>query len=116
MVIIPTFQDVSSTFTQRIELDGVLTTLKIQWNSREENWYLDISDQDENLILSGIKLVPSYPLLAQCQTACTKLTGELYLIDVESTPGGAVTFENLSVRYILTYLTEEENSELQPSS
>lgn len=113
MTIIPTFQNVSSTFTQRIELEGILYILKIQWNARSEAFMLSIYDKDNTLIIAGLKLVPDYLLNYQFSYIDALPPGAFILYDLEQNPSGVVSFENLGVRYQLMYLSSEDINELQ---
>ena len=108
MIIIPIFKSVSSTFTQRIELDTVIYVLTIQWNSREEAWYLSIFTDNEDPILSGLKLVPNYQLLDQYEHIEALPNGDFAVIDLEVGSQGVITYDNLGERYQLIYLSESE--------
>lgn len=109
MTIIPTFQNLSSSFVQDIELNGELFNLLISWNARQEAWYFDIRDSDKNNIIAGIRLVPSYLLLFQFQYNQNLPKGDFYLLDLEQNPKTSdLTFNNLNERYVFYFLTDEE--------
>lgn len=44
-------------YTFSTVLDGVEYALTVSWNSRDEAWYLDISDLQENNLVRGLKLL-----------------------------------------------------------
>lgn len=74
MQIIP-FKEPSN-WKEQIELDGVIFVLEFTWNALNEFWVMDIFNRDEIPIIYGIKIVPSYPLLAAF-TVLDKPTGEI---------------------------------------
>jgi len=52
-------------YSQRVELDGVIYNLAIRYNERMARWVLDIQDQEENDILIGAPMLTGIPLLQQ---------------------------------------------------
>ena len=52
-------------YSQRVELDGVIYNLIIRYNERMSRWILDIQDQEETDILIGIPMLTGVPLLQQ---------------------------------------------------
>jgi hypothetical protein len=50
--------------TFQITLAGVVYTLTVRWNDMNEAWTLDLADQNQNPIVSGIPLVTGVDLLA----------------------------------------------------
>jgi hypothetical protein len=50
--------------TFQITLAGVVYTLTVRWNDMNGAWTLDIADQNQNPIVSGIPLVTGVDLLA----------------------------------------------------
>jgi hypothetical protein len=112
MVIIQTFQEISSTFIQTIKLDDVMYKLKIQYNARSESFMLSIYDADDTLIIAGLKLVANYVLDYQYNYLTTLPPGAFVLIDLEYDSTGVVSFENLGTRYQLIYLSKADVNEL----
>lgn len=66
MVIIPLVND-RPHYTMQVELDGGTFTLELQWNFREEAWYLSLGDSEADPIVAGVKLVVGFPLLTRCK-------------------------------------------------
>lgn len=95
-----------ASYTQRSELDGRIYNFRFDWNEREGNWYLDLSDQDEVQILSGIKLVSSIPLIARIVDE-RRPPGELFIIDNQS-PTTDPNLDSLGARHRFIYLDAEE--------
>lgn len=109
MIILPTFQSQSARFSYDIELNGEIFHLKFSWNSREESWYMDIQDQNEVNILTGIKLVINYFLLEQYKAYENLPKGDFKLWDIQLDPTtGGLTFDNFGRRYQLFFLTDDE--------
>lgn len=65
---IPTRSDLPA-FSQKIELDGTVFTLKMRYNERYERWILDILTQEETPIRVGIVMLTNIPLLFQYSEA-----------------------------------------------
>jgi hypothetical protein len=76
-------QDGAFFFT--VSLDGTDYLLNFQYNSREDFWYVSVSDVDGNPIRSGVKVVANFPLLLYCQ-CMEKPPGELITINTEDEP------------------------------
>lgn len=71
--VIPTSQTLSN-YTQRVVLDGREYGLRLLWNQREAQWYLDLFDAKGDPIVYGVKVVVGFPLLRR-------------LVDPRSPPG-----------------------------
>lgn len=109
MVLLPTFQNRSSRFSYDIELAGELFRLFFSWNARETSWYMDIQDQNEANILTGIKMVPMYQLLRQYRAYDTLPNGDFMLWDLNQDPVNSdVSFDNFGRRYQLLFVSREE--------
>ena len=57
------FDDAS--FTESVTLGDNEYQLSFVWNTRGEFWSMDIADANGNALLSGVRLVISYPLNTQ---------------------------------------------------
>lgn len=66
----------------RVTLDGREFILDLQWNEREERWYLSISDEEGAPILMGRKLVCEVPLLVYYLGDPRVPPGDLRVIDM----------------------------------
>jgi len=62
VVVIPTRTDLGA-YTFQAELDGTLYRFTMQFNEREQVWYLSIADEAGVVIRSGVKIVSNFPLL-----------------------------------------------------
>jgi hypothetical protein len=107
MIAIPLF-DLAS-FTEEVILDDVPYRLTFQWNSRGEFWSMSISDSNNILLLSGIKLVINFELISEWH-AIDLPAGELYIVD----PTGSdapIAFEDFgNGRLEIVYVSEAERA------
>lgn len=94
----------------RADLSGKRYGIYIAYNTRQEAWFMAISDVNGNPLLAGIRLVPGIFFLEKYRASVPSLPlGELWLVDVEGKLSTAeVTRENLSTRFALTYTIFEE--------
>ncbi len=88
-----------------VTLDDEQFRLRIIWNSREESWRLDISDDTDVRLVSGLKIVPNRVLNSEYQGA--KLP-KGFLLAISSAPKVKPTFDSLGTTLKLTYVTEQE--------
>ncbi len=109
MFVVPVFQNQSSRYIIEVELSLEIFRLGFAWNAREQAWYMDILDPDDNEILTNIKMVINYSLLDQYIALATLPKGKFMLWDLEKNPiTGGVTFDNFGRRYQLIFFTDEE--------
>lgn len=59
---IPVSRDLAF-YRQTTTLDGRDYILTFRYNAREDRWYIDLADQDDVEIVSGLKLVCAHDLL-----------------------------------------------------
>jgi len=103
---IPVFQSISADFTQRIELNGQLVTLRLTYNIRNEFFSLRFTDPD-GVQLSGMKLVPNF-LLLRPHLPFINFSGDLMVVKDDASLGDEITYDNLGAGWNLYYLTEAE--------
>lgn len=78
MITIPT--DASGTlreYSQQVELEGVVYTLRISWNLRCERWELSVYALDETAVTEGVAITCGVDLLRGSATS-TKPPGLLF--------------------------------------
>lgn len=68
LIKIPTRSDLPA-FNERIELEGVIYNLDFRLNERMNKWAMDILDEEESPIVSGLLLLTNVPLLDQLTVA-----------------------------------------------
>ena len=91
-----------SFYSQVTTLDGSDFNLRFEWNSREQDWYIAIADQDDVAIVGFQKLVPEWRLLRRIVDP-RRPPGELFLFDV-SGKGLKPGFTELGTRCLLVYV------------
>ena len=109
--IIPTLEQ-TPFFTQRTKLDGRDYILSFKYSDRENRWYVDISDQDGELIVASVKLTLG-TLLLGCVVDPRRPPGELMVIHYPTyEPGGSPPedpgFEDFGRDTLLTYFDAAE--------
>lgn len=106
MIQIPIFNDTASDFEQAITLGTQELVLRICWNSRSQFWFLDIDDQQGNVIYSR-KLVPLLPILYS-HRASMPIAGDFVLIPEDSVSPEYPTFEGLGKTHNLYWFDADE--------
>jgi hypothetical protein len=105
MIQIPLYNTRAPRWTEKVVLDGVRYTLGINWNSREQSWYVDLADGRGNPICIGTKMVPTYPLWLQYKGFGGFPPGDLVLIDTQSDlQTASVGYSDLGQRFLLIYV------------
>jgi hypothetical protein len=88
----------------RITLNGTSYHMTARWNSRASFWTLDIADENETTVISGLALRSGVDLLEPF----TFGIGQLYMYDATETSTEA-TLSNISSDVFLIYLTPDED-------
>ena len=104
MQIIP-FKEPSN-WKEQIELDGVIFVLEFTWNALNEFWVMNIFNRDEVPIIYGIKIVPTFPLLAP-YTVLGKPVGEIVCQNIVGGNDIIGRFD-MSQKFELVYYSEGE--------
>lgn len=89
-------------YTERVTLDGQEYVLKLDWNDRENRWYLSIYAIDLTPLATGIKVVANWPLLRRFTNAGIP-PGVLVATDLSPMGGESPTYSELGARVRLTY-------------
>jgi hypothetical protein len=105
MIVVPT-QLGFSAFTININLDEVTYNLLFIWNSREEEWYMDILDVDNVALIRSVKLVLNYDLL-ETYDAIEGLPAGVFIF-IQASPDAVMSSENFGTDFLLTYFTAAE--------
>jgi len=89
-----------------IELESVVYKLSFQYNTGGDCWSMAIYDNNDNLVLAGIKLVANYPLLFSHKNDSLPI-GDFYCeISNKSTSIDRTSFSSGEAK--LLYLTQAE--------
>lgn len=67
-------------FSEAVTLDGNLYNLHFYWNTRGDFWTMDIADANNNPLVSGIRLIISYPMILQ-HTEIGLPPGQFLIVD-----------------------------------
>lgn len=93
---------------QSITLDGVNLHIVLRWNSRAEFWVLDIYNEDNKLLIGGIKLVVNYEVFS-LHKGINLPKGQLYIVDTSSDHRRIGYQDFINERNLqLIYLQEDE--------
>jgi len=95
-------------YDQEVQLEGTIYIFSYLWAPRETCWYLNILDQDENQIATGIKLVVTWPLLLKYAAQATIPPGRLILIDMTGNNQDIQVPGDLGTRCLLLYITSDD--------
>lgn len=93
---------ISAAQTLSTSLLGVLYNLNIYWNKPSQCWILDISDANQNPLISGIPLVTGVGLLDQYEYA---MIGGNLMIASDIGADVPPTFYNLGAQTHLLFVT-----------
>lgn len=101
-----TLFDGTAHYRQTTPLDGVIFVLHFDLNSRDDNWYLSVHDNDDLPIrgLVGRKVVVNYALQLRAYTDGRPLGQLITVSDTQGDPG----LLDLGNGVILTYVPEAE--------
>lgn len=89
VLVIPTPND-QPYYSQKVRLDGRDYLFHVAYNEREDRRYLSIHDEEDEPLVSGIKIIANWPLLRSYRFEPRLPPGELMAIDLtgdDSPPG-----------------------------
>lgn len=95
-------------YQQTTELDGRVYELTLLWMARLQAWSLDLAIADGATIVSGLMLIPNWPLLERLRHP-ERPPGELWVLD---DAGAGITRQNLGREVTLLYLEPEDLREI----
>ncbi len=91
-------------FSFRVTLDGEEYLFKLDWNDRENRWYLSLFTIAEEPLALGIKVVANCSLLRRF-TGSNMPPGALFAVDMSPLAGESPTYSELGDRVKLLYLS-----------
>lgn len=100
------FNTKSSDFTQVVELDEILVTIRLKFNVRNESWYISL--ETENNSVKDLRLSINFPILRQHKALMSDIAGDFFVQKVNETAVDNLTYSNLGVDYLLLYYTAAE--------
>ncbi len=89
-------------------LDQTQYLIDVHWNGREQAWYMDLLDQDANMIRAGIKIVLGALLGVRC--AAPEFPNGAFIATDTTNSGVDATFTDLGTRVIVRYFPAEDLS------
>lgn len=78
-------------FIVEAELDEMTCFLHLAWNDDESMWTLSLENAENDVILSGIRLVSDWPLLGRFRHLAVP-KGEMVVVAVDNEPLGRQSF------------------------
>lgn len=96
--------------TQDYQIEGTPYKITAYWNTRS-GWYIDIRSEDDEAILTGLKVMPDGNLTWRYSRLTGLFQGDLWVVDTEYDPDDLViTRDNFGQdkRFRLTYFTQDE--------
>jgi hypothetical protein len=83
----------------------------VRWNSRDEAWYFDLSDDEGDLIVTGVKIVLGALLVAR--SADDRIPNGALLAGDTSNTGIDATLDDLGVRVFVYFYSPDELEEIE---
>ena len=81
--------------SEDISMDNVVYRVQCVWNTRKAFWSLSLFDTDDNPVLTGIKLVINYELIAMYRHLDIP-QGELYVLDLNENVVDNIKYSDFS--------------------
>ena len=102
---VPTFEGTLQ-YTYTVQFDGETYRMALTWNVRSQSWYLDIGDDNDVEIISGVRVTVDYPLAFRTRdpAAVPGMFFAVSLSDDNSDPGET----DLGQRVRMIYFDESE--------
>ena len=97
----------SLNYSQVTQIEGVEYVMHFYWSTREDCWYLDITDQEGDEIAMGVRLVVNWPLLRRFVDPRLP-TGALVAVDMTGTGTDIEASTDLGTRVLLFYITADD--------
>lgn len=104
---IPTKHDGTASYEMVVVLDGVAYRIGLDYSTREECWYLWISDMDRNMLVSGVKVVEAADLFFGF-TSDELPPGVLFCSVTKAGTAGPPGLNDLGTSFSLFYADQEE--------
>jgi hypothetical protein len=106
MIIFPTYDNVD--YLQTVVLEGKSYSVWLQWNGRDESWRMALGSSGDDF-RCRFKVTNGVDLLAPYRAYEDTPDGVIRCIDVEKYSGRVDKEGLISGRYVLVYLTQDEN-------
>lgn len=90
----------------QVSLDGTIYQLRLDWNTRSEQWSISIADAAGVAVVGGVAVVADYPMLRQYRHLSLP-PGLLMCVDMEGKAEDP-TLSSLGGRHLLIYIPEAD--------
>ena len=106
-VELPLYSEPSYQYNAAVENQSRL--FRFNWSDRTASWHLDITNEDGTVIVQGLKLIPSFPMLIDYQLEEFGITGYLLLMQENTGQNGNANtlITDIPDRYTLFYVYEQ---------
>lgn len=91
-------------FNLTTSMDGSNYKLTFKYNQREDFWYFDLSDIEDNIIRQGIKIISDFPV-TRLIADDNRPPGAIYYIDTRDPPFDP-SLEELGNEVVFIYVEE----------
>lgn len=95
-------------YRERVRLEDRDYVFRFDWSNREQRFYMSIKDQDDVLLLLGIKIIANSPLIGRHHFNLSLPPGEFLAMDLEQ-GGEPPTFNDFGTRVRLFYFESTED-------
>ena len=101
------FDSTDPHYTVTVPLEGARYVFCLDWNAREEAWYLSINDLENEPILSGLRIVADWTPLRRFHYLDNIPPGEILILDT-SGEGMDPGRNDLGDRVLVLYFAEAD--------
>lgn len=81
MALVLPVDSIDEAYTFRTQISDIELLFEVNWNSRDESWYISISDIEATPIISGVKVVSGPDLLGNVRDRTGLPEGFLVALD-----------------------------------
>lgn len=106
MILLPTFQDVSSDYDYTITLEERTYKIRMTFNVRCQDWFITLIDVVTNFRIDGVRVVVNWPLF-HTHRGQIQLRGDVLCVPTAPVPS-EVGYNGLGVTHNLVYMTQAE--------
>lgn len=96
-----------------ITLNGQTLFITVSFNTRDNRWYVDVSDRNEVDLITGIKLLPNQNLTSKYVSINSLIGGNLYCVNIKG-DGIDITRDNFGTdrQFQLWYISSSEENDI----
>jgi hypothetical protein len=106
MILLPTFQTVSSDYNYLITLEERSYKIRMTFNVRNQDWFITLEDFTTGQRIDGVRVVTNWPLF-RTHRGQIQLRGDILCVPLSTAPS-AIGYDGLGVTHNLVYMTATE--------